>query len=283
MDTQWLVLMAIYAVVLTGGAMVVNLSGHMALSLAGWFGFSAFSCAMAMKAGMSAGSGLLCGICAGVVVGLLHWLLTLRLSNLSYMLATLALQEALVAAMAAIPLFGGRLGIAGIERFSIDGLPAVIAVLVAFIAGPAILFATSRSNFGRRLSAVQQDRLSAESVGIRPTTLWMGIYGIAGVLIGLGGALYSQYMGAVMHGDFSVQLSIMFLLALIVGRVASYGSPLLGALLLIGLPELLRAMPLGVAQPEFLRNILFACLAVLVLGISGGDLRTSFPRKPSSD
>ena len=254
---------AINTLVLGGAALMVNLCGHLTFSIAAAWGVSAYCFAVATRASGSLVLGAVAGTLGGLACCLLQWVLNLRLKKLALALATLPLQEALMALMASLAIFGGRLGIVGYQRMPLDRLMPVSILLAAL--GVAVPWAVGRSLLGKRLVAVRTDQLAAESVGMRPALLWLVAYVLAGVLIGLGGVFYAAHVGAVVYNSFEIHLSILLLLAAILGRRAGALGPLVGALFLVLVPELLRGLPVPIANPDFVRNMLFATVAVVML------------------
>ena len=254
---------AVNALVLGGASLIVHRCGHLTFSVAATWGVSAYCFAVTARSTGSLFAGGLAGILGGAACCLVQWALSLRLRKLALALATLPLQEMLMALMASIPLFGGRMGIVGYQRIPLDRLWPVAALLIALALGLPWLI--GRSRLGKRLDAVRADRLAAESVGLRPAFLWLPAYLAAGVLIGLGGVFYAAHVGAVIYNSFEIHLSILLLLAVIVGRRAGPFGPLAGAVFLVLIPELLRDLPVPVANPDFARNIVFATAAIAVL------------------
>ena len=263
---------AVNALVLGGASLIVHRCGHLTFSIAAAWGVSAYCFAVTARSTGSLFAGGLAGILGGAACCLVQWALSLRLRKLALALATLPLQEMLMTLMASIPLFGGRMGIVGYQRIPLDRLWPVTALLIALAVGLPWLI--GRSRLGKRLDAVRADRLAAESVGLRPAFLWLPAYLAAGVLIGMGGVFYAAHVGAVIYNSFEIHLSILLLLAVIVGRRAGPFGPLAGAVFLVLIPELLRDLPVPVANPDFARNIVFAVAAIAVLA-----MRRVAPRK----
>ena len=269
-----LAFVAVNALVLAGASVMVHHCGHLTFAIAAIWGVAAYCFAVVAKTTGSLVLGGLAGVAGGLTCCLLQWLLSLRLKKLGLALATLPLQEMLMALMASIPLFGGRMGIVGYHRLPLDRVWPLAIVLVAV--SVVVPWLVGRGLLGKRLEAVRTDQLAAESVGIRPSLLWLRAYMVAGLLIGLGGVFYAAHVGAVIYNSFEIHLSILLLLAAIIGRRAGALGPLAGALFLVLVPELLRELPVPVANPDFVRNILFAAAAVAILA-----WRTRRPHPPT--
>lgn len=278
MVTNWIILLGVYGLALAAGHVIVNRAGQMPLSLGAWLALPAYACAACLKAGTPFAIALAAGMLAGLLAAVLHWALAVRLAKLSFTLSTLALQQLLLAMLASLVIFGGRQGIFGIVRPNTTIL-TIVAVL-ALVGLSAGLWAMRRTRFAKTISALRQDRLAAEGIGIRPAAVWLKLYLLSGALMGGAGILYCLHLGSVMYAGFSVHLSVLLLLATIAVRIAGPLAPLAGAALLVCVPEMLRALPFGVRNPEFLRNIVFAVLAICVL--LAGNLRRKTRRVTSA-
>lgn len=263
MLTNLVILACIHLVVLSGAHLLVNSAGHMTLGLAAWWCAAAYGCGLVLKAGLPPWIAIFAGIVVGAASGALNCLLTLRLTKLSYTLASLAVQQLLLAFLASLQVLGGRLGMTGIPRMS-AGMLLLMAVLILVIL-PVFLVFFKHTRLSRTLYALREDKVASEAVGIHPFRQWLKVYLLAGSLIGLAGSLYAMHMGTVIYASFAIHLSVLLLLAVIVGSPFESFGPLVGAIFLILIPELLLLMPIGVGHPEFLRNGIFAVLAIIIL------------------
>ena len=273
MTSSLVISLAVLAAVLVGGHLVVNVAGHMTLSLAAWWAVAAYSYAAASASGLPMWIAVVVAIAASILVGAAHWFLAIRLAKFSYTLGTLALQQTILAILASAAWSGGRQGITSIARLGPEYLqPLAVAILII---APFAVLGLARSILGRRLSAIRQDVMAAQSVGIRPGVAWAFVYLLASVFIAFGGIGYCLHIGSVMYGDFSVHMSVLLMLAVIIGRFTGAAAPLIGAGFIVLLPELLRHIPFGGAHPEFFRNVVFAGLAIAVLWVTSSVVRTS--------
>lgn len=142
--------------------------------------------------------------------------------------------------------FGGAQGIIGIPDIVIGpvvvhGPQAFFYAIFAFVLIAAyISYALQDSRMGRAWMAMREDESVAEAMGVNivATKLWAFIIGA--VLASFGGALFAVKIGSVFPHSFNIIVSITVLVVIIVGGLGSMPGVLLGALVLVGLPELLR-------------------------------------------
>ena len=144
-----------------------------------------------------------------------------------------------------------------------EGLLISFGVAVVLIAGLKIL--VRRSDFGRQMRAVAQNRNAAEIMGINGTliivlsmALTSALAGVAGLLVGFSYGLVSPFLG--------LTYSIKGLIAMIIGGVGSVTGAALGALV-IGLTEALTVVVWGSQLRDL--SVFLMLLAVLLIRPSG--------------
>ena len=182
---------------------------------------------------------------AGVLVGAP----VLRLRGDYLALVTLGLGEmvtVLVGSPWLVPLVGGPSGMRGITDAAIGGLhfrdpQRFYYLALAFVALAAFLswrLATSR--IGRAWTAMREDEQTADAMGISTTRFKLLAFAIGGAIGSLGGALFAVKIGSLTPASFQVIVSIQVLGLVILGGLGSIPGVLVGALVLVGLPGLLR-------------------------------------------
>jgi branched-chain amino acid transport system permease protein len=144
------------------------------------------------------------------------------------------------------PIFGGAQGITNIPNLTIGPItfnspqdyfyPIFLFVLVAAY----ITFALEKSRWGRAWMAMREDESVAEAMGINIVTAKLSAFVVGAVLASLGGSLFAAQIGSVFPHSFDIVVSITVLVIIIVGGMGSVPGVAVGALALIGLPNLLR-------------------------------------------
>jgi branched-chain amino acid transport system permease protein len=135
------------------------------------------------------------------------------------------------------------------------GLAAICTWMTANIAA---------SRFGRALTAIRDAEVAAEASGISKPVLLTKIFVFSGALAAVAGGLFASLQSYITPDAFTLDLSVLFFIAILIGGRGSILGPLLGTILLTVLPEF--AAPL-VAWSTFLYAVL---LLVIVLVIPGG-------------
>jgi branched-chain amino acid transport system permease protein len=182
---------------------------------------------------------------AGVLVGAP----VLRLRGDYLALVTLGLGEmvtVLVGSPWLVPLVGGPSGMRGITDAAIGGLafrdPQRFYYLALAFVGLAafISWRLASSRIGRAWTAMREDEQTADAMGISTTRFKLLAFAIGGSIGSLGGALFAVKIGSLTPASFQVLVSIQVLGLVILGGMGSIPGVIVGALVLVGLPGLLR-------------------------------------------
>src|SRR5437868_1219909 len=215
------------------------------------------------------------GAGAGVIVGLP----ALRLRTFYFAITTLGFATIVTQiALAWQSVTGGGVGVAGpIFPPPFDsqwgfyyfcfGLASICTWMTMNIAA---------SRFGRALTAIRDAEVAAEACGISKPWLLVTVFLFSGALAAIAGGLFASLQSYITPDAFTIELSVLFFIAILIGGRGSILGPLLGTIILTALPEF--AAPL-VAWSTFLYAVL---LLVIVLVIPGGiaDLIDYKNRRP---
>jgi branched-chain amino acid transport system permease protein len=129
-----------------------------------------------------------------------------------------------------------------------------------------------RSKLGYYFVAIREDQDAAESLGIDTTRYKTIALVLSAVLTGLAGAFYMNYMGYI---DPKVvfalhDISVMAIMVVMVGGVATRWGPVVGAVIMILLAELIRTIPMvGTAHHTLFGVLLIVVIIFLPNGIVG--------------
>lgn len=202
----------------------------------GWFQWS-FWAALPVAVVMS----LIAGVLLGVPV------LGMRGDYIA--IATLGFGEIvrlLVASDWLRPFTGGAQGITAIAKPAVGGFeivgPQRMYYLVAVACLGALLIAgrLRHSRLGRAWMAIREDEDVARAIGIDLMGTKLLAYGLGAGFAGVAGAIFGAMIGSVYPHSFGLIYSINVLSLIIVGGMGSIPGVFVGALILVGLPELLR-------------------------------------------
>lgn len=187
---------------------------------------------------------------AALGVTLVAWLvglLFLRIKGVYFVLLTFAAGEIIVLTFVEwVGLFGGSGGLAGVPRPSLFGYEirsreGFYLMALALAAGAyASVQAIYRSELGAVISSLDENELLTRSLGIDSRRYRLLTFCFSGFLAGLGGALYGHYLTLVTPEDYGFWLAVNLVVINVIGGAAHPMGAVLGALLLVPLPEFLR-------------------------------------------
>jgi len=118
------------------------------------------------------------------------------------------------------------------------------------------------SPFGRVLKGLREDEVFTQSLGKNVTRHKLAAFLIGGALAGVAGALYAHYVSFIDPTSFTVGESIFMLTIVIVGGTGSIIGSVVGAELLVIVPEALRFLGVPSAIAANLRQILYGALLI---------------------
>lgn len=98
------------------------------------------------------------------------------------------------------------------------------------------------SGLGRGWVAVREDEFAAEAVGVPTLRLKLLAYTMGGMWAGLAGAFFASRVSAINPSSFTFQLSVTILIVVVLGGMGSIPGVILGALIVVALPEMLQAL-----------------------------------------
>ena len=261
----------VYWVLVSGLNLVVGFAGQIAIGWVALLTLGAYTASV-----LTAGNvmppfppylALAIAAVVGAVFGLIIGLPALRLRTFYFAITTLGFATIVTqVALAWQSVTGGGVGVPGPifpEPFDSQwgfyyfcfGFAAICTWMTANVAG---------SRFGRALTAIRDAEVAAEASGISKSVLLTTVFLFSGAVAAIAGGLFAALQSYITPDAFTLDLSILFFISILIGGRGSVLGPLLGTILLTVLPEF--AAPL-VAWSTFLYAVL---LLVIVLAIPGG-------------
>ena len=280
-----LVLILMWGAVSAAWNVAGGYAGQVSLGHAAFFGLGAYSAALlGTRWEISAWIGLAVGAVLSTAAGLVIGYLSNRLRGPYFVLATIALSQVLLIAVSRWRGFtAGSEGLpvpfrAGFWTLGIaDKRVWVYLVLVLAVLLYLVEIYLERSRRGYQLAAVREDEDAALSLGVPARRLKVAAIAGSAALTAVCGALWAQYVGFVdPFYVFSVDLSVRFALATIIGGIGTALGPFLGSVLITALETYLRARFGGVgAGLVGIYLIIYGCVLIAVVrfapqGLVGG-------------
>lgn len=291
-----LIYLSIYSITAASLNLVVGYCGILTLAHAAYFAIGAYAYALAsVVLGWDFFSAMLLGVGLAVILSLAVSLPTWRVRGDFFLMVSLAVQSLLFNAIANwtsqaelgtwTNLTGGTFGIARIPRPAIFGIQfdtlSSMALLSLVIAGVCLLlvWALITSPWGRALKAMRDDELAARGLGKNVRLLKVQVFAVACALASVAGAIYSSYVSYIEPGTASLDHSILMLAMVIVGGVGNFRGPLIGAALLLAIPEVLRSVAVPDRFATEIRMMAYGLLLVVLMHLRPQGLAGSYQIK----
>ena len=258
--TFQLTLVLVYAIALLGLNILTGYSGQISLGHGAFYALGAYCAAILMdKAGFPYWATVPVAGAVCFVAGFLFGLPALRLEGLYLALATFALGVAMPQLLKYHHLEKWTGGVQGIVIPKPDapfGLPinsdqwlyffTLAVMLVMFVLGWNLL----RGRVGRALTAIRDHAIAAEAMGVHNALYKSTAFGVSALYTGVAGALGAIAIQFVAPDSFNIFVSIIFLVGIVVGGLASISGALYGALFIQFIPnvadEISKAAPWAV-------------------------------------
>ena len=267
--SEVLTIVGLYILLGLGLNIVVGFAGLLDLGYVAFFAIGAYTVALLTSPelgffNLSFWEALPFAIFMGVLSGVLLGIPVLKMRGDYLAIATLGFGEIiriLVLSDFLRPWLGGAQGIGRIPKAHLGSIefatPQQIYYLI--LAGCLLVgFISWRlrdSRLGRAWMAVREDEDVAQAMGINLVSTKLMAFATGAAFSALSGAIFASKLGSVYPHSFNVMISINILCLIIVGGMGSIPGVLVGAIALVGLPELLR---------EFAEYRLFVYGAALV-------------------
>ncbi|SCK50113.1 amino acid/amide ABC transporter membrane protein 2, HAAT family [Variovorax sp. HW608] len=240
----------IFIIATMGLNLTVGYAGQKSLGHAAFLGIGAYTMALMLKAGFSFWLGLPLAAVLCFAVGLALGFPALRVQTIYLAFATLGFNTAIWLVMRNEEwLTGGTFGINNVARPSLFGLslegnrPYYYLVLAVAVLLALALWGLLRSPWGKAFTALRDNPIRAESLGISVRSYTLLSFAIGAAYAGVAGGLFASLVQFIEPAPFTVAASIMMYLMVVVGGPGYFWGPVLGAAVGVVLPEWLRDVP----------------------------------------
>lgn len=248
--------------------------GQVSFGHAAFFGIGAYTAGILYtKLSISPWAGIPLSIIVVTGISFLLGLIVLRLRGPFFALATLASGEIFrITAENLTGLTNGTLGIMLQQRTWVSKEPYYYIILVIAVATFILVKYLLNTKLGYYFVAIREDQDAAESLGINTTMYKTIALLVSAAITGVAGAFYMNYMGYIdPHIVFALHdVSIITIMIVMVGGVATQWGPFIGAIIMVLLQEAVRSIPgLGALHQAIFGLLLIFIIIYLPNGIAG--------------
>jgi len=282
----------IFVLVALGLNVVVGLAGLLDLGYVGFYAVGAYVVGVltSQHASLPWIVALPIAVLVSMLVGVILGTPTLRLRGDYLAIVTLGFGEIIRISAKNLDWLGASRGISDIGKPPSIGplkfgvidpkpyywLGLTLVFLVVFC-----LYRLEESRVGRAWTAIREDEDAAELMGVNTFKFKLWAFAIGAAVGGLAGAHYAGKVGFISPDNFPLQLSILFLAAVVLGGSGNMPGAILGGIMVAWLPERFRNF-------TDKRVLVFGIALVLVMvfrpeGLLPRRVRTKTPMRTSSD
>jgi branched-chain amino acid transport system permease protein len=220
--------------------LISGLCGQVSLGHAAFYGIGAYTTALLAKAGYPIWATLPAAMLVAALAGLLVGLCSLRVREDFLAIATMAAGFVFLGIVKQNDALGGEIGISGVSApgLSHDGL--VILEMIAMVLVILFCIHIRRSWLGFGFSAVADDDIAAQMIGVDNRAYKLTAFCIGTALAGLAGGFLAYYLRSVSPDSFGFSTSISVLCMVVLGGMQSIAGCIVATTLLTIMPETLR-------------------------------------------
>jgi len=269
-----LVIWMLFALMALSLNIIIGYLGELSFGHAAFFGLGAYASAMlTVQAGLPFWVGLIASPLIAGLFGLGIGYVSLRIKGPQFAILTLGFGAILHSIFINwVDFTNGPLGITRIPPARIPLLGIEIGggtayyylVLVFVLLAAYVCRALMRSRTGRAFIAIRENDTLAASLGVDVFRYKLLGFVVATAMVGVAGSLYAHYLKVITPGLFTLHYMAPMVIMVIVGGKGTVVGPIIGALVYVGLLEVLRAS-------GSMRMLVFAVLLTLsVVFLPGG-------------
>lgn len=274
------ILISLYVILAASYNLVIGYGGLATVAHPIFFAIGAYTAGMlAIHTGMPPLVNVLLGAVAAMAISVLLAASSLRVSGDYLLIASLGFQLGLLQLIRNLDITGGPGGLSNVPS-TITGAartPAFLMITVGLAAASVwAIRAIVKGPYGRAITAMRDEELAFTALGRNAMSMKIVIFAVGCGIAGIAGGVYAYYFQYISPDQFEVLQSAQILTMVVLGGMGTVYGPVVGALLLVAVPQAITFLhlPPNIMAPT--QGILFTVLVLLFLfvrpaGIMGGS------------
>ncbi|MGE0415935.1 MAG: branched-chain amino acid ABC transporter permease [Acetobacteraceae bacterium] len=274
------ILISLYVILAASYNLVIGYGGLATVAHPIFFAIGAYTAGMlAIHTGMPPLVNVLLGAVAAMAISVLLAASSLRVSGDYLLIASLGFQLGLLQLIRNLDITGGPGGLSNVPS-TITGAartPAFLVITVGLAAASVwAIRAIVKGPYGRAITAMRDEELAFTALGRNAMSMKIVIFAVGCGIAGIAGGVYAYYFQYISPDQFEVLQSAQILTMVVLGGMGTVYGPVVGALLLVAVPQAITFLhlPPNIMAPT--QGILFTVLVLLFLfvrpaGIMGGS------------
>jgi len=268
-----LILISIFSILGVSLNLVVGYTGLLSATQAGFYGIGAYAVALLMKgSGMNFFLAVLLSVIITMIAAVLIGMVLSKFKDDIYALGSFGFAIIVYGLMLNLQeVTRGPLGIPGISRpelFGIsfsDNLAFLILSIVFFGIVYWITHYITNSSYGRVLQAIRENEETIKFFGYKTYWYKLSIFSISAGMAAIGGALFATYITFIDPSSFTLIESIFLIAMIILGGLADNKGAVIGVVIMILLPEVLRFVGFPTEIAAQMRQVIYGLMLVFMM------------------
>ena len=267
------ILLCIYSILGLSLNMVVGMTGLLSLAQAAFYGIGAYAAALGMTTlGLNFFVSILLGMAVNAVLAYVVGKILSQFKGDYYAIVSAGLSIIVFSVLLNWKaVTNGPIGIFGIPKpeigsFAFSSSTSFFLLSLAFT---ALVFGVfqwlNKSSFGRALKAIREDEQLAQVMGYNTRKFKSIIFVLSAMLSGIAGALFASYIAFIDPFTFTLHEGIFLFTIIILGGLSDAWGSVLGAVILLSLPEALRFLGLSYEHSAQIQKIIYGGALVLIV------------------
>jgi branched-chain amino acid transport system permease protein len=255
------------AVLAQGWNIIGGYAGYASFGNSVFYGLGSYGVAIAMvQWELPFGIGMLFGVLLAVAFALLLGLPVLRLRGHYFAIATLALSQVMAAIVSNVGIAGQNIGLV-LPPLNNDPLFYELALGLLMIATLTIWWLT-RSRFGFGLIAIRENEEGAAVMGVNTTLYKVLAFALSGVFSALAGGIHAYWITFLdPESAFDISLNVKMIIMAVFGGAGTVLGPIVGALSLSAISEVLASEVTSIAG-LFFGLVIVAAVVLMPRGLA---------------
>jgi len=264
-----LVMMGIYVILSSSFNLLIGYGGLMSIAHPIFFAFGAYTAGvLAIHAGINPVLAVVAGAVVAMVTSIMISLPSLRISGDYLLITSLGFQLGFLEVIKNVDALGGSSGLGNIpDVIPSSGRTAIFALISCATALAVVLLIRwlVKGPYGRVITAMRDDELAFGGVGRNAMNIKLSIFAIGSGMAGAAGGIYVYYVQYLDPEQFAILESTMLLTMIVVGGMGSVWGPVVGAIILLALPQGITflSLPPNIMAP--LQGLIFTLLVIVFL------------------
>jgi branched-chain amino acid transport system permease protein len=264
-----LVLCSLYVMLSSSFNLIIGYGGLVSIAHPIFFALGAYVSALAaIHFGISAGLAVLLGGVVAIVASAAISLPSLRVSGDYLLISSIGFQLGLLQIIKNLEITGGPGGLSNIPSTITGPMRSPAFAAIAVLLAAATLLAIRwlmRGPYGRAITAMRDDELAFTALGRNAKHIKIVIFALGSGMAGIAGGVYAFFYQYVSPEQFEILQSALILTMVVVGGISTTWGPVVGAVLLLALPQAITFIQMPPNVAGGLQGVLYTLLVLIFM------------------